>query len=265
MVCDLDRQKLPFEDDTFEYVYASHILEHIDDVAEVVYEIHRVLKPGGILEIRTPYKFSSLDIGHRHFFVLYSFDAFCEDDETPSLQHRKLFDMIDRGYRYGIPFRWHLNKYLLAYLGWKIPRYLKCGLFRNECWWYLKMIRIAQYYHFDYVPDVLAYYQHTTGQLSLQLPQNPRGIGGREYILHKYMDDISKDPNILAHHYHWLGCNCFIAEYIEKARRYERMALKCSTTYSRRWANYLMAYLMMYLSRRAFLKLTAWRFRKWGD
>ena len=45
-----------FDDDTFEAVYASHLLEHLDrDVAErCLNEVYRVLSPGGIVRIAVP-------------------------------------------------------------------------------------------------------------------------------------------------------------------------------------------------------------------
>ena len=47
---------LPFEDNTFDLVYASHVLEHIPwyKVEEVVKEWVRILKPGGVLEVWVP-------------------------------------------------------------------------------------------------------------------------------------------------------------------------------------------------------------------
>jgi SAM-dependent methyltransferase len=45
-----------FGDGTFEAVYASHLLEHLDrDVAErCLHEVYRVLRPGGIVRIAVP-------------------------------------------------------------------------------------------------------------------------------------------------------------------------------------------------------------------
>jgi SAM-dependent methyltransferase len=45
-----------FDDDTFEAVYASHLLEHLDPgVAErCLEEVRRVLRPGGVLRLAVP-------------------------------------------------------------------------------------------------------------------------------------------------------------------------------------------------------------------
>ncbi len=49
-------QKLPFNNDVFDLVYASHILEHIPwfQASRVLKEWRRVLKPGGWIEIWVP-------------------------------------------------------------------------------------------------------------------------------------------------------------------------------------------------------------------
>lgn len=49
-----DATKLSFEDDTFDRVIATHILEHVQSPHEVLLEWTRVLKPGGILTIVLP-------------------------------------------------------------------------------------------------------------------------------------------------------------------------------------------------------------------
>ncbi|QQE12445.1 methyltransferase domain-containing protein [Planctomycetota bacterium] len=48
--------KLPFNDDTFDTVYASHILEHIPwyQTADALSEWIRILKPNGTLEVWVP-------------------------------------------------------------------------------------------------------------------------------------------------------------------------------------------------------------------
>lgn len=49
-------RRFRFDDDTFEAVYASHLLEHLDPgVAErCLREVHRVLRPGGIIRVAVP-------------------------------------------------------------------------------------------------------------------------------------------------------------------------------------------------------------------
>ncbi len=55
-VCDIAHEKLPFEDNSVDYIRASHVLEHIhpDRLGFVLGEFLRVLKPGGRVEISVP-------------------------------------------------------------------------------------------------------------------------------------------------------------------------------------------------------------------
>lgn len=39
--------RLPFEDDTFDFIFSSEVFEHVQDYSTALAELHRVLKPGG--------------------------------------------------------------------------------------------------------------------------------------------------------------------------------------------------------------------------
>jgi SAM-dependent methyltransferase len=49
-----DLLDLPFEDGSYDFVFASHVLEHIKEDDRALHEISRVLKPGGIAVIHVP-------------------------------------------------------------------------------------------------------------------------------------------------------------------------------------------------------------------
>lgn len=51
-----DARKLPFKDNCFDHVYSSHVIEHFShrEVKEVLREWVRVLKEGGVFELRCP-------------------------------------------------------------------------------------------------------------------------------------------------------------------------------------------------------------------
>ena len=51
---DLENMPWPWGDDTFEEVYASHILEHLPNKMKVIEEIWRVCKHSARVEIRLP-------------------------------------------------------------------------------------------------------------------------------------------------------------------------------------------------------------------
>lgn len=45
---------LPFPDDTFDRIIAAEVLEHIPDDVGAIAELHRVLKPGGVIAVTIP-------------------------------------------------------------------------------------------------------------------------------------------------------------------------------------------------------------------
>jgi SAM-dependent methyltransferase len=55
-IADLSLEKLPFKDRSFDLIYTSHFLEHIEwfKVEQCIKEMHRVLKDNGKLEIWLP-------------------------------------------------------------------------------------------------------------------------------------------------------------------------------------------------------------------
>ena len=50
----VDLQELPFKDQTYDFVFASHVLEHIPDDGKAISEIRRILKPNGIAVLPVP-------------------------------------------------------------------------------------------------------------------------------------------------------------------------------------------------------------------
>lgn len=57
-----DLGKLPYTDNTFSIVFSRSVFEHLAEPEQVMREIHRVLKPGGVCIILTPnrYDYSSV-------------------------------------------------------------------------------------------------------------------------------------------------------------------------------------------------------------
>ncbi len=51
---DVDLQKLPFEDQSYDFVFASHVLEHIRNDERAISEIRRILRPNGIAVLPVP-------------------------------------------------------------------------------------------------------------------------------------------------------------------------------------------------------------------
>lgn len=71
---------LPFRDHSIDQVYAVQVLEHVHDLLGLMNEIHRVLKPGGVLHVMVPYwKYVNAvaDPTHVRFFNPQTFKFFC--------------------------------------------------------------------------------------------------------------------------------------------------------------------------------------------
>jgi SAM-dependent methyltransferase len=94
-VVDLDRERLPYADGEFDAVTMLAVLEHVFDPYGIIEDVHRVLRPGGVLVIDVPNvgSFSNRlrilfgrlpvtstdpgwDGGHLHYFTRHAFDRF---------------------------------------------------------------------------------------------------------------------------------------------------------------------------------------------
>ncbi|MFA7707424.1 MAG: class I SAM-dependent methyltransferase [Candidatus Pacearchaeota archaeon] len=52
--CDIEKERLPFKDNTFDFVFSKSVLEHVVNTDNFLKETLRVLKPGGIAVMMTP-------------------------------------------------------------------------------------------------------------------------------------------------------------------------------------------------------------------
>jgi SAM-dependent methyltransferase len=102
VVHNLNETPYPFADDYADEIHFYHVLEHLDDPVAKLEEIHRILKPGGVLHMRVPH-FSSngafTDITHKRPFSYYSFDCF-EQGAYHSYYSKARFEILDRKIKY---------------------------------------------------------------------------------------------------------------------------------------------------------------------
>lgn len=81
IVHNINKTPWPFDENSFDLVFLNHVLEHVDDILNVMNEIHRILKKGGRVIVAVPY-FRSIDTftdpTHKHFFASHSMDYFIE-------------------------------------------------------------------------------------------------------------------------------------------------------------------------------------------
>jgi len=52
--CDIEKDKFPFKDNYFDFVFSKSVLEHVNNTDNFLSETLRVLKPGGIAVMMTP-------------------------------------------------------------------------------------------------------------------------------------------------------------------------------------------------------------------
>jgi len=119
---DLEK-KLPFKDNTFEYVYTEHVLEHIHNFIPLMAELKRICKNNAIIEIRVPHALSMLayqDPTHVRFFTYRSFDYFT--DSELGFYDLPKFKIISRSLNYVVKEWTFLNKIINPFLNIN-PRY----------------------------------------------------------------------------------------------------------------------------------------------
>ncbi|HEY8379064.1 MAG TPA: class I SAM-dependent methyltransferase, partial [Nannocystis sp.] len=78
-VADLERP-LPFADDSFDNIFAVHVLEHIRDLLGLMRELHRILRPSGVLHVLGPHwRFVNAvaDPTHCRLLDVQTFKYFC--------------------------------------------------------------------------------------------------------------------------------------------------------------------------------------------
>lgn len=79
VVHDLNRRPYPFEDNSFDEVYAIHVIEHLDSILAVMEELFRITRPNARITVITPHHSDAIswqDPTHRWHLNSYSFNYF---------------------------------------------------------------------------------------------------------------------------------------------------------------------------------------------
>lgn len=80
IVYDIEQLPLPFEDGRMDEILCYDILEHLDYIP-LLQDLHRILKPGGMITIKVPHftsRDNHIDPTHRKQFSIRTFDFFVE-------------------------------------------------------------------------------------------------------------------------------------------------------------------------------------------
>ena len=103
LVHDLNRFPWPLEAESVEDIYASHVLEHVEDLIATMREIHRICAPGARLEVRVPHFSCGVtyrDPTHRRAFSYFTFDYFTREESYYRRQEQGLFRIESRQLNY---------------------------------------------------------------------------------------------------------------------------------------------------------------------
>lgn len=79
VIADLE-ERLPFEDNSFDHLFAIHVLEHIHNLLGLMLEMHRILRPDGVLHVMVPHwqhVNAVADPTHCRFMDVQTFKYFC--------------------------------------------------------------------------------------------------------------------------------------------------------------------------------------------
>ena len=90
IIIDIEKEKLPFEDNSVEEILVDAVLEHLGDgFIFFLNECHRVLKPNGIISGEVPLANTNgalRDVTHKRVFVRESFSYLCGVNEANPAQ-----------------------------------------------------------------------------------------------------------------------------------------------------------------------------------
>lgn len=108
IVHNLEETPLPFKDKEFDLIYANMIFEHIENLIPLIEDLHRILKPNGMIKITVPHFSTSnafVDITHKRFFSYRTFNHF-KENSSHNYYTKSRFDV-----KIKLLFRWWLKPF----------------------------------------------------------------------------------------------------------------------------------------------------------
>ena len=77
--CNVDKFPYPMKDNTFDFIWSHHSLEHVTDIFKTLEEIYRIAKPNAIIEVHVPHAIQAgamAHLDHKRTFKTDTFDIF---------------------------------------------------------------------------------------------------------------------------------------------------------------------------------------------
>lgn len=129
-------QKFPFENNTFDFIFAEHMIEHItfDEAKLMLNECFRVLKSNGVIRLATPNLDNVASLlsdsnkkEHQEYIRFYIEKFYGKDyPNIPALQINKLF----YAFHHRFIHNFESLEYLLKSVGFKNIK--KCEIYKSE-------------------------------------------------------------------------------------------------------------------------------------
>ena len=147
---DLSKYQWDFPSNTFDFIYASHIIEHLPDKVKSINEIWRIAKPGAIVHIRCPHfstRAAFTNPEHKHFFGYDLFRYFSPTNEMGENQGKAKFRIIKTRLIWNAAPNWKLD--LLGFLP-NMLAVLRPAIAERFCYllggyeevsWYLEVVK----------------------------------------------------------------------------------------------------------------------------
>jgi len=98
---DLESDRLPFKDNSVDYILMNHTLEHVTNIVHVLNECHRVLKKDAHLEVQVPNVAHPQgivaafgDIFHVRFFSPFTFTMLAGSSDDYRFNNLKPWNLL---------------------------------------------------------------------------------------------------------------------------------------------------------------------------